>query len=191
MIKIGILASYNGSGFIALNEACENKILDAKIVVVISNNSNANCLKTATQKKIKNVCINQTLYPTENVDLKILETLKENGCDYIYLSGYMKKIDKCLTDDYPNKIINSHPALLPKFGGKGMYGHFVHEAVIKANEKESGCSVHFVNEVYDDGKIILQKSVTLDENETAESLENKIKELENVTIIEALKKVIS
>lgn len=185
MTKIGILASYNGSGFLALSEACDNKTVNAKISVVISNNSKANCLISAEEKNIKNYCVNQKLYPNENIDLKILQILTEEKCDYILLSGYMKKIDKCLIRAYENKIINCHPALLPKFGGKGMYGHFVHEAVIKAGEKESGCSVHYVNEVYDEGKIILQRNVILNKDETVESLENKIKNIENKTIVEA------
>ena len=189
MKKIGILSSHNGSGFVAINEACENRDLNATVEVVISNNSDANVLKTAEEKNIKNYCINSKLYPNENIDLKILELFKEHGCDYIYLSGYMKKIDKCLTQYYHNKIINCHPSLLPDFGGRGMYGSNVHEAVINKGVKKSGATVHFVNENYDEGKFILQESITLEENETALSLEEKIKDLEKKVIIKALKKV--
>ncbi len=189
MIKIGILASHNGSGFIAIDEACKNRDLEASVEVVISNNSNANVLKSAASKNIKNYCINSKKYPNDNIDLKILNTFKEYGCDYIFLSGYMKKIDKTLTDFYHNKIINSHPALLPDFGGRGMYGKFVHEAVIKEGVKKSGVTVHFVNENYDEGEFILQESILLEENETALSLEEKIKNLEKEVIIKALKKV--
>jgi phosphoribosylglycinamide formyltransferase-1 len=191
MIKIGILASYNGSGFVSINEACNNKELRASVEVVISNNSDANVLKIATNKNIKNFCVNSKKYPDENIDLKILNTFKEYGCDYIFLSGYMKKIDKTLTDSYHNRIINCHPALLPDFGGKGMYGKYVHEAVIKAGVKKSGATVHFINENYDEGEFILQEEILLDENETALSLEEKIKNLEKIVIIKALKKVIS
>ena len=103
----------------------------------------------------------------------------------------MKKIEKNLVTTFNNKIVNSHPALLPKFGGKGMYGTNVHKAVIEANEKESGCTIHFVNENYDEGKFILQNKIVLDENETVESLENRIKDLEGITIIEAFKKLLA
>ncbi len=109
--------------------------------------------------------------------------------DYIFLSGYMKKIEKNLLKEFPNKIINSHPALLPKFGGSGMYGRFVHEAVIKAKEKESGCTIHYVNENYDEGEYILQKSISLLQDEKVETLEEKIKELEKAAVVEAFLKL--
>lgn len=191
MTKIGILASHNGSGFIAINEACKNGDLDATVEVVISNNTNANVLKTATLKNIKNYCINSKTYPNENVDLKILEIFKENGCDYIFLSGYMKKIDKCLTQYYENKIINAHPSLLPDFGGRGMYGRFVHEAVVQAKVNKTGVTIHFVNENYDEGKFILQKEIEVSPTETVDSVENRVKNLESKAIIEAFDKLIS
>ena len=191
MKKIGILSSHNGSGFDTIIKACENKQLDAQVVVVISNNSNALVLKKAEEKNIPNFVVNATLYPQKDVDETIVELLKKYDCDMIFLSGYMKKIGKALLEAYPNAIINSHPALLPKFGGVGMYGSYVHEAVINANEKESGCTIHFVNEHYDEGEYILQKSIELEKDETIQSLENKIKNLESVTIIEALNKLIS
>ena len=191
MKKIGILSSHNGSGFDTIIKACENKQLDAQVVVVISNNSNALVLKKAEEKNIPNFVVNATLYPQKDVDETIVEFLKKYDCDMIFLSGYMKKIGKALLEAYPNAIINSHPALLPKFGGVGMYGSFVHEAVINAHEKESGCTIHFVNEHYDEGEYILQKSIELEKDETIQSLENKIKNLESVTIIEALNKLIA
>ncbi len=189
MKKIGILSSHNGSGFDTIINACENKQLNAQVVVVISNNSNAFVLKKAEQKKIPNFVVNATLFPQKELDSIIVEYLKQYDCDIIFLSGYMKKIGKALLEAYPNAIINSHPALLPKFGGVGMYGSFVHEAVLNAKEKRSGCTIHFVNEHYDEGEYILQKSIELENDETIQSLENKIKNLESVTIIEALNRL--
>jgi phosphoribosylglycinamide formyltransferase 1 len=186
MKKIGILSSHNGSGFETIVKACEKKQLDASVVVVISNNPTALVLEKAQQKNIPNFIVNATQYPYEDLDEKIATLLQKYECDVIFLSGYMKKIGKALLDAYPNAIVNSHPALLPKFGGVGMYGSYVHEAVIKAKEKKSGCTVHFVNEHYDEGEYILQKSIELEKDETIQSLENKIKNLESVTIIEAL-----
>lgn len=190
MKRIGILSSHNGSGFLAIQKAIEEKILDAQVVVVVSNNTDANVLKKACEKNIPNFIINSKKYPDENIDLKITNIMKEFKVDYIYLSGYMKKIENNLLNNFKNKIINSHPALLPKFGGKGMYGKFVHEAVLKADEKISGCTIHFIDENYDEGEYIVQNSVVLDEFETVDSLENKIKEIEGNSIIEALKKLI-
>ncbi|WP_418184702.1 phosphoribosylglycinamide formyltransferase [Aliarcobacter vitoriensis] len=192
MKKIGILASYNGSGFETIQKAIEDGILDAKVEVIITNNSDAGVLEKAKKYGIKSFVINSKLFPNENLDLKISQTLKEFACDYIFLSGYMKKIEGNLLKTFPNKIINTHPAILPSiYGGKGMYGHFVHEAVVKNGEKKSGVTIHYVNENYDEGEKILIKELELSENETAETLETKIKDLEKIAIVEAFKKVLA
>ena len=191
MTKIGILASYNGSGFETIQKAIENKILDAKVVVVITNNTNAGVLEKAESYDIPFFIINDKRYPGQDIDDKITRLLLEFGCDYIFLSGYMKKIESKLLKAYPNKIINTHPAILPSiYGGVGMYGRFVHEAVIKNGEKESGVTIHFVNEVYDEGEKILVKKLKLEENETVDTLEEKIKNLEKEAIVEAFKKIL-
>ena len=190
MKRIGILSSHNGSGFDAIQKACENNELDAQVVLVISNNSTAQVLQKAQSKNIPNFIVNAKKFPDENLDKKITDMMSEFKVDYIFLSGYMKKIEENLVKTFENRIINSHPALLPKFGGKGMYGTNVHKAVIENGEKKSGCTVHFVNENYDEGNFILQNEITLEENETVESLEEKIKKLETITIIESLKTVI-
>ncbi|MFW3383114.1 phosphoribosylglycinamide formyltransferase [Aliarcobacter butzleri] len=191
MTKIGILASYNGSGFETIQKAIENKILDAKVVVVITNNTNAGVLEKAESYDIPYFIINDKRYLGLDIDDKITRLLLEFGCDYIFLSGYMKKIESKLLKAYPNKIINTHPAILPSiYGGVGMYGRFVHEAVIKNGEKESGVTIHFVNEVYDEGEKILVKKLKLEENETVDTLEEKIKNLEKEAIIEAFKKIL-
>ncbi|MCT7651261.1 phosphoribosylglycinamide formyltransferase [Aliarcobacter butzleri] len=191
MTKIGILASYNGSGFETIQKAIENKILNAKVVVVITNNTNAGVLEKAESYDIPYFIINGKRYPGQDIDDKITRLLLEFGCDYIFLSGYMKKIESKLLKAYPNKIINTHPAILPSiYGGVGMYGRFVHEAVIKNGEKESGVTIHFVNEVYDEGEKILVKKLKLEENETVDTLEEKIKNLEKEAIVEAFKKIL-
>ncbi|MGB5868441.1 MAG: phosphoribosylglycinamide formyltransferase [Arcobacteraceae bacterium] len=189
--KIGILSSHNGSGYITIDEACKNQVLNAEVAVVISNNSNANVLNSASQRKTPSFVINNNLFPNEDLDKKITSLFVEYGCDYIFLSGYMKKLESKLISKFENKIINSHPALLPKFGGKGMYGRFVHEAVIAANEKVSGVTIHFVNEEYDKGAFILQNSLEVSQNMTVEELEDNIKKLESTSIVEALQKLIN
>lgn len=188
MIKIGILASHNGSGFVALQEAIKKGDLKAKIELVITNNSDANVIKTAENYGIKALVVNSKYYPEIDLDELIYKLFREKGCHYIFLSGYMKKIGSIITQNFD--VINSHPALLPKFGGKGMYGRNVHTAVIDAKEKESGCTIHYVNEEYDKGEIILQKSVQLDINETVLSLEDKIKHLEGIAIVEAFNSIL-
>ena len=190
--RIGILASYNGSGFETLQKAINEKKLDAKIVVVISNNTNAGVLEKAESYNIPNFIINDKRYLGQNIDDKCARLLKDFQCDYIFLSGFMKKIESSLLTTFPNKIINTHPALLPSiYGGKGMYGRFVHEAIIKNGEKKSGVTIHYVNEVYDEGEIILTKELDIASNETVDSLENRIKELEKEAIVEAFKKLLA
>lgn len=192
MKRIGILASYNGSGFETIQKAINEKILDAKVVVVISNNTNAGVLEKAEACNIPNFIINDKRYPGQNIDDKCARLLKDFECDYIFLSGYMKKIESALLDTFPNKIVNTHPALLPSpYGGKGMYGRLVHEAIIENGEKKSGVTIHYVNEVYDEGEIILAKELEITQNETVDSLENRIKELEKIAIVEAFEKLLA
>lgn len=181
MTNIAVLASYNGSGFDTLHQASKDGILDIDIKLVISNNTNAVVLEKAKAYNIKSYLINSST--DSDVDEKIYTLLKENNCEYVFLSGYMKKISSKLTNNF--KVINSHPSLLPKYGGQGMYGRYVHEAVVNNKEKISGVTVHEVNEKYDDGKIILQKQLTLSVGETAETLEQKIKALEKSAIIQS------
>jgi phosphoribosylglycinamide formyltransferase-1 len=190
--KIGILASYNGSGFETIQKAIIDKKLNAKVVVVITNNTNAGILEKAESYNIPYFIINDKRYPGQDIDDKITRLLLEFGCDYIFLSGFMKRIESKLLNAFPNKIINTHPALLPSiYGGVGMYGKFVHEAVIKNGEKKSGVTIHYVNEVYDEGEIILTKELELANNETVDSLEDKIKELESIAIVEAFEKLLA
>lgn len=191
MKRIGILSSHNGSGFEALQSACEQKKLNAQVVLVISNNSTAKVLEKAAANNIPNFIVNSKKYPDINLDEQITNMMSEFKVDYIFLSGFMKKIETNLVRTFENRIINSHPALLPKFGGRGMYGRNVHEAVIEAKESESGCTIHFVNEKYDEGKAILQNSFKLDDNETVDSLEDKIKDLEGKSIVEAFEKLLA
>ena len=108
-----------------------------------------------------------------------IKELKEKKIDLIVLAGFLWKVPGILTKEYPGKIINIHPALLPKYGGKGMYGNAVHEAVIAAKEKESGISIHYVDELYDHGKIIFQAKCPVLENDTANSLAQRIHALEH------------
>jgi len=190
MTKIGILSSYNGSGFDALYEASQTGVLKAKIAVVISNNTNANVLKNAQARNIPNFVVNSKKYPNENIDEKITELLQKHACDFVFLSGFMKKIEDNLLKAFPNKIINSHPALLPNFGGRGMYGRFVHEAVFKSRATKSGATIHYVNENYDEGSFVIQKELNIEENESVDSIESRVKALETIAIVEAFVKLV-
>ena len=187
MKNIAIFASHNGSGFDAILEAIKAKELNLNIAFVVSNNTKALVLTKAKANAITHYVVNAQT--TSNSTTTLHELLVKHNCKYIFLSGYMKKLDAQITRNF--SVLNSHPSLLPKYGGTGMYGHHVHEAVIRNKEAISGVSIHEVNEEYDSGKIILQKSVSLQKDETSTSLESKIKALEKVAIVEALREYLS
>ncbi|MBT3173703.1 MAG: phosphoribosylglycinamide formyltransferase [Lentimicrobiaceae bacterium] len=143
---------------------------------IFTNNPKAGVIERANKLSVNIQVFNRDdFYKTE----RILNNIKSHSPDLIVLAGFLWLIPEYLIDGYNGKIINIHPALLPKFGGKGMYGMSVHKAVIEASEKESGITIHYVNKHYDEGQIIFQKSCKLDMGETPKSLSNKIHELEH------------
>ncbi|MBI3500556.1 MAG: phosphoribosylglycinamide formyltransferase [Bacteroidetes bacterium] len=147
-----------------------------KISLIVCNNPKANVLNRARQSNIPSFLINKEGFSNEN---HLLKKLQDEKIDLIICAGFLWKIPDSILHAFPNKIVNIHPALLPKFGGKGMYGLNVHKAVIDAGEKESGITIHFLNEHYDEGEIILQKKCEVEKNETSESLAKKIHQLEH------------
>ncbi|QSZ43049.1 phosphoribosylglycinamide formyltransferase [Sulfurimonas aquatica] len=183
MENIAILASYNGSSFDSIYDAVQAKQLDLNIPLIITNNTNANVLNKARERNVDAFVINSK--NVEDVDKEISQLLKKYNCKYVFLAGYMKKINPSITQNFT--VLNSHPSLLPQYGGKGMYGSLVHQAVIKNAEPKSGVTLHEVNEEYDEGKIILQEELIIQEGETAEGLEIKIKELEKKVVVKGLK----
>ena len=176
----------NGTTLQSVIDNIENGVLDAKINLVVSDNENAYALERAKKADIPTYIIkNKT---TEEIDIELDNLLKNYEIDLIVLVGYLKLIGKRLVNNYT--IINTHPSLLPKFGGKGMYGMNVHTAVVAAGEKISGPTVHFVNDKYDEGNIISQTIVELDENETPESLSAKVQAAEKIQLTKVLKEFI-
>ena len=144
------------------------------VVQVLSNKKDAKVLERSKKLNVKNLYFNR--YDFFESDA-ILELLKKEA-DIIILAGFLWRVPQKIIDAFPNKIINIHPALLPKYGGKGMYGMHVHNAVIANKEKETGITIHYVNENYDEGAIIFQKKVLVEKNDTAEDVAMKIHELE-------------
>jgi phosphoribosylglycinamide formyltransferase-1 len=173
MKKIVIFAS--GSGTNAENIVLYfNKIEVAKVIYIFSNNANAKVLERARNLNIPTEIFSKDEF---NWD-KVLQKLNSIQPDLIILAGFLLKFPQNCVAAFPNKIINIHPALLPKYGGKGMYGMNVHKAVVENKEPETGITIHYVNENYDEGNIIFQKSVPLSGNETPEEVADKIHELE-------------
>ncbi|MBI4811586.1 MAG: phosphoribosylglycinamide formyltransferase [Ignavibacteriales bacterium] len=188
-LNIAVFASGKGSNFKAILEAINaGRICNAKIVLVISNNSDAGALVTAREHHIPARHVSRKQFSTDDdFNAKLMSLLVGYRVNFIVLAGYMKKIDSKIVQSYKNRIINIHPALLPKFGGSGMYGIHVHEAVIASKENLSGASVHIVDEEYDRGPVVLQKTVAVDSTDTPESLAAKVLQLEHEIYPEAVR----
>lgn len=174
MKKIAIFASGSGTNFQQICEYFQNNN-EIKVDVLIVNKKNAYVRQRATNLGIDDFYFDKADFYENN---KVLELLQTRDIDLIVLAGFLWLIPQNLIAAFPNKIINIHPALLPLYGGKGMYGHNVHQAVIAAKEKESGITIHYVNELYDSGDIIFQAKCQLTDKDTVESLEEKIHLLE-------------
>ncbi len=172
--NLAIFASGGGSNAEVIIDHFANSSV-GRIALVVTNNPNAFVIERA-----KNHEIPYYIHTKEAVENGELETvLAENNIGFVVLAGYLKKIYPSLVKSFPNKIVNIHPALLPKYGGKGMYGMNVHRAVVAAGEKESGISIHYVNENYDEGNIIEQHKCTINESMSAEEVQQKVLELEH------------
>lgn len=185
MKKMVILVSGGGTNLQRIIDCIgTGEIPNAEISLVVADRE---CfgLQRAEKHGIKNVIIKRG----KDFSEKLADVLPENT-DLIVLAGFLSILNKEFCEGFPGKIINIHPALLPKFGGKGMWGHHVHEAVLKSGEKESGATVHFVTSGIDEGKIILQKSFEISPNETVESLADKVHQVEYSIFPEAINMVL-
>jgi phosphoribosylglycinamide formyltransferase-1 len=158
-----------------------------KIALIVCNRPGAGVIDIAAKEQIPVQMIEKERFFQGDAYTADLQALH---IDFIVLAGFLWKIPSRLIAAFPNRIINLHPALLPKYGGKGMYGHFVHEAVIAAGEKESGISIHYVDEWYDHGNIIFQATCTIDERETPASLARKINALEHANYPAVIEKTV-
>ncbi len=169
-------------------EKGEWKTPNIQVALIVCNRPEAGVLKIAATKKIPALIIEKEKFFHGDTYIK---ELKEKGIGFIVLAGFLWKVPVALIKAFPDSIINIHPALLPKYGGKGMYGHYVHEAVIKNQDKESGITIHFVDEVYDHGKIIFQATCPVLENDTAPLLARRIAVLEHEHYPTVIEQVIS
>lgn len=192
MKKIAVFVSGSGSNLQAIIDACERNYIKAKVTLVISDREKAYALERAKNHNILGCYFGKKNYEDINFRYeKISELLEDNQIDLIVLAGYLGIIPGEFVKRFKNKIINIHPSLLPKYGGKGFYGDFVHNAVLNNNEKESGATVHFVDESIDTGKIILQKSVKIEEDEKLDTLKEKIHKIEHEILVEAVKRIVN
>lgn len=185
MNKIAVFASGSGSN-------AENIVRyfhddpNVNIDVIVSNRIDA-----FVHERAKNLGVESVTFSKDDIcnTHKVVDYLRDRGIDFIVLAGFLLKIPQNLLDAYPNRIINIHPALLPKYGGKGMYGDNVHKAVVAAGEKESGITIHYVNENYDEGNIIFQAKCTVSPSDTYEDVAKKVHELEYIHFPEVIEGV--
>jgi phosphoribosylglycinamide formyltransferase-1 len=185
-VNIALFASGAGSN--------AQKIIDhfrhhafIKIALIVCNKPGAGVLTIAQNEHIPSLLIEKEQFFRGNA---YVDELKQQGIDFIVLAGFLWKVPTAIIQAFPQHIINIHPALLPNYGGKGMYGRFVHEAVIEAKEKESGISIHYVDELYDHGQLIFQARCTIDSNDTPDTLAQKIHALEHAHYPLIVEKVI-
>ncbi len=188
MINVAIFASGEGTNAENLFKYFKNDHR-VKIKLVVVNNDTAGVIaKAEAHKKTVQLISKTSLNEYSN---QIIEFLKAENINLIVLAGFLLKIPESFVKAFPNQIINIHPSLLPKYGGKGMYGINVHNAVIENKETESGITIHYVNEEYDKGEFIMQAKCSIDTNDTTESLQRKIRNLELEYLPKAIEKIIS
>ena len=192
MKNIAVLVSGGGTNLQALINAQKDGIIKSgKITLVISNNPDAYALTRAKNSDIKTAVINKKELGATFED-ELIKTLEENNIDFIVLAGFMCILSEKFTSHFADRIINVHPSLIPSFCGKGFYGLHVHEAALEYGVKVTGATVHFVNEIPDGGKIIMQKAVNILENDTPETLQKRVmEEAEWIILPLALEKVCS
>lgn len=176
MKNIAIFASGTGSNAVRLYQYFAEKKAEINVALLVCNKAEA-----AVVQKMEDFNVPVFILTNKEVESgnTLLQKLEEHQINWIILAGFLRKIPDLIIKRYTNKIINIHPSLLPKYGGKGMYGMNVHKAVVENKEKESGISIHLVNEVYDDGKILFQKSCALSPSDLAEDVAKKVQQLEH------------
>lgn len=189
MKRIAIFASGSGSNAQRIVEYFEDNN-EIEVSLILTNNENAYVLERASALEVPAYVFDREMFYNSN---QVCDILKKIGIDYIVLAGFLWLIPDNILEGWPNHIVNIHPALLPKFGGKGMYGDKVHNAVIEAGEKETGITIHYVNEKYDEGAVIFQESFDISPDDTPDSIAEKIHVLEHehfpVVIDDLLKRV--
>jgi phosphoribosylglycinamide formyltransferase-1 len=184
-LRLGVLASHGGSNLQAVIDACRAGVVDGEVRVVISNNRSSTALESLPTHHLSS-----KIHPEfDRLDEEIASLLELHDVNLVLLAGYMKKLGSRTLRRFPRRIINIHPALLPRFGGKGMYGRFVHEAVLSANESSTGVTIHLVDEDYDHGPVVDQCHVAVLEGDTVESLAQRVLAREHEFLVETLSKI--
>jgi phosphoribosylglycinamide formyltransferase-1 len=186
-MNIGVLSSGEGTTLQSIIDGCSDGRIAARVVVVISNNGNAGALSRARKAGVRTVHLSSMTHPEPAaLDAAIRDALLWAPVDLVFLAGYMKKIGPSTLKAFPGRIVNTHPALLPRFGGHGMYGDRVFEAVLESGEEESGVSVHLVDSEYDTGPVVAQCKVPVLRGDSLDALRMRIRKREREFIVDTI-----
>ena len=188
MLKLAVFVSGRGSNLLSIASNIENRQLKAEITAVVSNKKDCKALEFARSKNIKSFVVSNSETDGYISYTELLVEFSKFKIDLIVLAGFLKKIPIDLIRNYKNRIINIHPALLPSFGGKGMYGSNVHKAVFNSSVKVSGPTVHFVDEIYDNGLIIDQRYTDISDVKSFEEIAERVLKLEHKLLPDVIKK---
>lgn len=173
--RLAVFISGRGSDMQAIIDASTAGVLAAEVVWVVSNTAKAGGLERASSQGIETWVYKTAKYESpEQAGQALVSALQERQIDYVVMAGYLKLMPREVLHAFPNRVVNIHPGLLPQYGGPGMYGHYVHEAVLRAGEKESGCTVHLADEIYDHGRILEQVRVPVLPNDTPDALAARV-----------------
>ena len=190
MMRLAVLASHEGSTLQALIDACATRTLNAEVVLVVSNNSKAGALRRAAAANIDTRHIRAKTHGSEDdANQAIANALAETKADWVLLLGYMKKMGEAILCQFSGRIINTHPALLPDFGGQGFFGRKVHEAVYAAGVSETGATLHIVGQEYDTGPIIAQIRVPVLSGDDVDAIEKRVKTAERKLLVDTLRQL--
>lgn len=189
-LRIAVLASGAGTTLQAVIDACEGGDLDASVVLVVSNNSGSGAITRARRHTIRHTHLSSRTHPDPAaLDRAIRDALAARSPDVVLLAGYMKKLGPATLAAFAGRVINTHPSLLPKFGGQGMYGSRVHRAVLAAGEEVTGVSVHLVDADYDTGTVLAQREVPVEPGDDPDTLAGRVQEAERPFLIEVLQSI--
>jgi phosphoribosylglycinamide formyltransferase 1 len=187
MLTIAVLASHEGTTLQCIVDACATGHIQGKVVVIISNNGNSGALSRARTAGIPAHHLSSVTHPAPDaLDAAIRATLIEAQVDVVFLAGYLKRLGPATLVAFRGRVLNTHPALLPKFGGQGMFGDQVFHAVLAARESESGVSVHLVDDTYDTGRVIRQVRVPVTTTDSVESLKARVRASEREVVVHTL-----
>jgi phosphoribosylglycinamide formyltransferase-1 len=189
-MRIGILASHEGTTMQAILDAAARGALPAQVAIVISNNRDSGALRRAAAAGVPSARLSSATHPDPDLlDQAIVDALTDARVDVVMLAGYMKKLGPRVLGGYAGRILNTHPALLPKYGGQGMYGNHVHAAVLAAGERETGASIHLVDADYDTGAVIAQCRVPVEPGDTVDDLAARVQAREKELVVETLAEI--